>query len=190
MPSSAMAGESEAGTHGFGAYAAFKAAIVVLLACNTVWYLWKGSLGQALDSLAWFTLLVLFSYEAGRSEHVRNSVVAQGVRVTRLIAAALIFGAVLAYSQQREWLDLLNSALWIAVVVLLECEVRSPRLFAEARNIFAASAAVLYASLAVLVIVWAARGKWLDAYDAALWLTAFASIELDILRVSRSPRKL
>lgn len=172
-----------AGARGFGCYATFKAAVVALLACNTVVYLWQGSVGQALDSVAWFTLLMLFAFDGARRQKNHTRLVRRTVRAARLVASALIVAAVIAYSHQREWLDLLNSTLWIAVVVLLECEVRLPRLFAASRKSFAAIAAVLYASLAMLVLVWAARGKWLDAYDALLWLTAFASIEMDLLRM-------
>ncbi len=39
--------------------------------------------------------------------------------------------------------------------------------------------------LAALVLVWAWRREWFDAYDAALWLAAFAMIEMDVLRSSR-----
>ena len=42
-------------------------------------------------------------------------------------------------------------------------------------------AVVLYAALLMLVPVWAWRGEWLDAWDAALWLAAFFAIELNVL---------
>ena len=81
----------------------------------------------------------------------------------------------------RDNLDAVNTALWIAVVVLLELEVRHARLIARFRAAFTATAVGLYAGLAVLVVVWASRGEWFDAYDAFLWLLAFATIEMDVL---------
>ena len=51
---------------------------------------------------------------------------------------------------------------------------------------FTAVAAALYAALALLVGVWAWRGDWLDAWDALVWLAAFAMIELDVLRTRRA----
>ena len=41
------------------------------------------------------------------------------------------------------------------------------------------------ASLLELVVVWAWRGEWFDAYDAMLWLGAFAMIEMDVLQSFR-----
>ena len=74
----------------------------------------------------------------------------------------------------------MNSVLWIAVVILLEAEVRFPKLVSNARHAFAATAALLYGGLAVLVVLWAVNGLWFDAYDALLWLIAFATLELNI----------
>ena len=76
----------------------------------------------------------------------------------------------------------MNSALWIAVVLMLEAEVRWPQLVARARKACAVIAAALYTGLGVLVVAWAARGAWFDAYDAALWLIAFVTVEFDVMR--------
>jgi hypothetical protein len=50
---------------------------------------------------------------------------------------------------------------------------------------FTAIAALLYCGLGVPVLVWAGRGEWFDAYDALLWLVAFATIEIDLFRFAR-----
>ena len=52
------------------------------------------------------------------------------------------------------------------------------------RTGFTATAATLYTGLAVLVPIWGWRGEWFDAYDALLWLIAFATIEMDVLAVA------
>ena len=80
----------------------------------------------------------------------------------------------------------INSVLWIAVVILLEAEVRFPELVSKARHAFAATAALLYGGLAVLVVLWAVNGLWFDAYDALLWLIAFATLELSIVENTAS----
>jgi hypothetical protein len=36
--------------------------------------------------------------------------------------------------------------------------------------------------------VWAGRGEWFDAYDAMLWLVAFATIEINVLRIASGER--
>jgi hypothetical protein len=63
--------------------------------------------------------------------------------------------------------------------------VRLPQIVARARRAFAVTAATLYAGLGLLVVVWAADGAWFDAYDAALWLIAFATLELDVISPTR-----
>jgi len=35
-----------------------------------------------------------------------------------------------------------------------------------------------------LIPLWALRGEWFDAYDAVLWLIAFALIEKDALKLA------
>jgi hypothetical protein len=71
------------------------------------------------------------------------------------------------------------------VIVMLEFEVRFPRIVASRTQALLALAAGLYGGLALLVILWAWRGDWFDAYDALLWIIAFATIEMDVLRFSR-----
>lgn len=43
----------------------------------------------------------------------------------------------------------------------------------------------LYAGLAALVPVWAWRGEWFEAYDALLWIVAFAGIGINVLQIFR-----
>lgn len=161
-----------------------KIAVFALLAGNAAYYLYAGTLSQALDTTAWLILLALFSLETGLAERFRAHGMAVAIRGTRLVAAAAICAAAAGYVNQGKWLDAVNTGLWIAVVALLEFEVRWPRAVAQYRVYMVAAAVTLYGSLAVLVPVWAWRGEWFDAYDALLWLAAFAMIELDVLRNS------
>ena len=41
----------------------------------------------------------------------------------------------------------------------------------------------VFAGLIAMVIAWAWQSAWLDVYDAALWIVAFGSIEVDIFQV-------
>jgi hypothetical protein len=84
----------------------------------------------------------------------------------------------------KQWLDAANTWLWIGVVALLEFEVRYPQAVARRRSTVIAIAALLYSSLTALVPVWAWRGEWFDAYDAALWLIAFATIEVNMRHIA------
>jgi hypothetical protein len=162
-------------------YAGFKLAVFVLLIVNTALFASHGTFSEGLDSAAWFTLLVLFELEtahAGRLSSRRAVIAVHGVR---LAAAAAIMAAATGYLHEKAWLDAVNAWLWIAVVALLEVEVRCAQAVARHRGWFGAIAAVLYFSLAGVALVWASHNEWFNAYDAALWLLAFATIEMNVL---------
>lgn len=166
-------------------YPWFKAAVFGLLVCNTAVYGVSGTLSEALDSLAWLLLLASFELETGLRGRFAEGRMAAVLRGIRLAAAAAIFAAGIGYVLAREWLDVANIGLWIAVVALLESEVRYPAFVAKRRVRFTAAAAALYCGLAILVLAWLWEGEWFDSYDAALWLVAFATIELNVLGIAR-----
>jgi hypothetical protein len=164
-------------------YPGLKTALFALLACNTAYYVVSGTMSEALDAGAWLALLALFQLETGFGRRLGGA--ATVIRIARLGAAVAVGAAAVGYVNQREWLDATNIALWIAVVVLLELELRRPAAVARRRAGFAATAAAVYGGLAVLVLIWAWRGEWFDAYDAMLWLAAFVMIEMDVLQIYR-----
>ena len=186
-----------------------KAAVFALLVLNAGIYLAFGTFSDGLDSIAWLTLLALFELETGRKKLGRtpflsntHSVVRGGkeasekvcvpfstvavVHAIRLICVAAIGIAAAGYLYNSEWLDAANSGLWIAVVALLEVGVRRPAAVAAQRARFTAAAATLYAGLLAVVLAWLWRGEWFDAYDAALWLMGFATIEMNVLRARKA----
>ena len=160
----------------------FKAAVFALLVLNTGIYLASGTISEALDSIAWLTLLALFELETGRARALRTGTAVEIVRAIRFVCAAAIVIAAAGYVYDGAWIDAANTGLWIAVVVLLEFEVRRPVAVAAHRARHTAASATLYAALLVVALVWLWRGEWFDAYDAALWLVAFATIEMNVLR--------
>jgi hypothetical protein len=163
----------------------FKAAVFALLVCNTAILLSGGTASEALDAAAWLVLLASFELETGYGGRFGAGRSAAILRGARLVAAAAIVAAAIGYVGGKEWLDAINLALWIAVVALLEFEVRRPEAVAAHRAGFTAVATLLYCGLVVPVLVWAGRGEWFDAYDALLWLIAFAAIEIDLFKFAR-----
>jgi peptidoglycan/LPS O-acetylase OafA/YrhL len=159
----------------------FKAALFALLSLNTAVFLASGTPSEALDSIAWLTLLVLFELETGYIGRLREGRSISAVRALRLAAAAALVAAMTGYVHEKEWLDSLNVGLWCAVIALLEFEVRRPDVAMRHRVPFAVAALALYSGLLALVAAWLWRGEWFDAYDAALWLVAFATLEMDVL---------
>lgn len=161
---------------------AWKIPLVALLAADAVYYAVAGTTSKAVDAAAWLVLLVLFEIEARFIRADTPGGYKSALRSARLIAAAGVFAATAGYIFEDNVLDAVNSALWIAVVILLEAEFRYPALVARARRAFTATAVALYGGLAALVAIWAWRGEWFDAYDAALWLMAFATIEMEAVK--------
>jgi hypothetical protein len=157
----------------------FKGLLFALLAANTAYYTLTGATSKAIDATAWLTLLALFLAETRLRSRPGSASLDLVVRAARLAAAAGVVVAMLRYLIEGNALDSTNSVLWIGVVMLLEAEFRYPQLVARSRTAFAAVAVALYGGLAVLVIIWALSGAWLDAYDALLWLIAFVTLELD-----------
>lgn len=158
-----------------------KRVLFVLLAVDTAYFAISGSTSKALDAAAWLVLLVLYERE-NRSARTPRSEPRIAVRALRLAAAAAVIAATIRYVFEDDVLDAVNSVLWIGVVVLLELEFRRPALVQRARASFVTAGVVLYGGLALLVVAWAWRREWFDAYDALLWLLAFATIEMDALR--------
>ncbi|MGH8662413.1 MAG: hypothetical protein ACREUB_11755 [Burkholderiales bacterium] len=156
-----------------------------LLVLNTGIYVGSGTLGEGIDSMAWLMLLALFQWETGSRQVVRPRATLAAIHGVRMACLAAIGGAAAGFLYNNEWLDAANSGLWIAVVVLLEVGVRRPAAVATHRARFAAAAAMLYAGLGAVALVWAWRGDWFDAYDAALWLVAFATIEMNVFETAR-----
>lgn len=163
-----------------------KAAVFALLVLNAGIYLASGTFSDGLDSIAWLTLLALFELETGLAPILRTGPAVAIVHAIRLICVAAIGIAAAGYLYNSEWLDAANSGLWIAVVALLEVGVRRPAAVAAQRARFTAAAAMLYAGLLAVVLVWLWRGEWFDAYDAALWLVGFATIEMNVLRARKA----
>ena len=158
----------------------FKAAIYPLLAANLVLYLLLGRASEVLDAAAWIALLALFEVETAHGERLSAPQV-RLIHVLRLAASAGVMAAAVVYVIEEEWLDAANAWLWLAVVALLEVEVRHPQAVARRRGAFVAATAVLYAALLALVPAWAWQSAWLNAWDATLWLAAFFVIELNVL---------
>ncbi len=158
----------------------FKTVVFALLGANLVLFHFFGTATQTLDTAAWLVLLVLFELEtAGR---VRLDGWRQpALRAARLVAGAAVLAAAVVYVLETAWLDTLNAWLWLAVVVLLEAEVRFPQLVRHRRAAFVVATGFVYGALLLLVAVWAWRGDWLDAWDALLWLVAFFAIEMEVL---------
>lgn len=159
----------------------FKAAAFALLAANLAAYALLGRPSEIVDAIAWVALLALFELETAHATWLTPAR-RRLVHALRLAAGAAVLAAAIGYLAEEEWLDAINAWLWLAVVILLEIELRLAGFVAQRRESFLIAAVVLYSALLLLVPAWLWQGEWLDAWDAALWLAAFFAIELNVLR--------
>lgn len=162
----------------------WKAIVFLLLAANALWFALGPSPSKALDACAWLALLALFVWEAEYGDHLSRRRGRVILRAARLVAAIGVIAAMVGYVFEDNALDTVNSVVWIAIVIVLETQLRFPAFAARMRHVLSAAAVLLYGTLGVLVVLWAREGLWMDAYDAVLWLTAFATLELAMTRRS------
>lgn len=95
----------------------------------------------------------------------------------------LVDSETLRSAQVLAWVDVINAADWILVVIVLEVEVRLQLrgdLSDQVMNATKIVKLVIYAILFLCAGYWAYAGDFLDFYDAALWLFAFIFIELNV----------
>jgi len=81
------------------------------------------------------------------------------------------------------WIDVINAAVWLLVVLILEIDVwlqERNRLEGAAVRISNALKVVFYGSLLFTATFWGIKGDFVDFWDAFLWLVAFVFIELNV----------
>ena len=89
----------------------------------------------------------------------------------------------LSVTRWLAWTDVINSATWILVVLLLEFDVRMQLKGAYKGRVLLLSKTakvVLYGVLFVAAVYWGFEGDFLDFWDAFLWLFAFFFIEQNL----------
>lgn len=81
------------------------------------------------------------------------------------------------------WVDVVNAAVWLLIVVVLELDVflqEHDRFEGLALVLSTASKFVLYSLLVLAAIYWGVKGSFVDFWDAFLWIVAFVFIELNV----------
>jgi hypothetical protein len=81
------------------------------------------------------------------------------------------------------WVDVINSAVWLLVVLVLEIDVRLQErnlLTGMALKLSNISKYILYSILVLALIYWSLNGGFVDYWDSFLWLVAFIFIELNV----------
>ena len=146
----------------------------------------------SIDTIARLILLYMFELETYvLDDHQFTKKVALSLRLVRIISYLFIIYAfygylvVLFYTLKISWIDVINSSVWLLVVLVLEADV-----YLQENNINKAlinetskiSKYILYAILFFNAAFWTMNGDWFDWWDAWLWLIAFIFIELNIIQ--------
>ncbi len=160
-------------------YPKAKLAILALLTTNAITYAIVDTWTSAIDATAWLILLVMYELETlnGRSPFADRTL--HAIRNVLIATIALVF---FSYLNDNEWLDVTNSLLWFALIALLELEMRYPDKVTRYPQAYWLATISVFVGVVSMVAVWLWQSAWLDAYDAALWIAAFALIEVDIFR--------
>jgi len=157
-------------------YPKFKLAILVLLTINAVIYAMVDTLTSAIDAWIWLMLLVLYELESNGAAPMASNTL-HAIRNVMIVVIGLVF---VSYVHDREWMDVVNSALWFLLIALFELEVRWPDKIAKYRQSYRLATMTVFAGLIAVAINWVWQSSWLAVYDTTLWIVAFASIEMDI----------
>ena len=97
--------------------------------------------------------------------------------------AAIVDASGLTEIVRLAWVDVINAAVWLLVVLVLEIDVRLQehnRFEGVALRASTASKYVLYTALFAAAVYWGFKGDFVDFWDAFLWLVAFVFIELNM----------
>ncbi len=81
------------------------------------------------------------------------------------------------------WIDVINSGVWLLVVLILEIDVylqEHNRYAGLVLHVSSIIKVILYATLLYAAVYWGIKGSFVDFWDAVLWLIAFVFIELNV----------
>jgi hypothetical protein len=155
-----------------------------------------------IDTAAWVVLLLMFELETYVVEDEQfTRPVTWSLHTLRAICYAFIVYAFYGYIANLlaldcmtplanvtdlcalAWLDVINSAVWLLVVIVLEIDVRlQERQRYEGALLYVSNGIkfVLYSLLFCAAIYWGINGDFVEFWDAFLWLVAFVFIELNV----------
>jgi hypothetical protein len=168
--------------------AVFKATVYTLLVIN-VWLLIRAAAAEqvfpykAVDQVGWLLILGVFEWETrSPAGDGRRRIMGWPLAVELLGYGFAVF-ALVNYGIDRNWLDVVNSIVWLAISTTIWRDILAPVAIGSAahrqRN---AVKYMLYAATFVCAVLWGIEGALLDFYDAALWILCFFAIEMNLLR--------
>ena len=168
-------------------YSGGKLLILALLSLNVFIFAIYDTLISAIDALSWVILLLMYELEA--IPGLKHRLTENQQRTIRNGLIVVILAVFFSYLGGSEWLDVINALLWFALIAFLELEIRYPEQVKQYEKLFWLSTVVIFFALVAMVVAWLWQSAWLNAYDAALWIAAFAIIEVDLFKFLQ-PKKV
>jgi hypothetical protein len=168
----------------FAPYPKVKLSIVALLSINAVLFLFLDTWLAALDAFAWLLLLISYEIEAYSIDLPINSAY---LTLFRRAIIALLPIPVLGYILLGQGMETVNSMIWFVLIGVIEFKVGWPDYAIVYQNSLWGAQILLFLGLIAMAVLWAWMGDWLSAYDASLWIIAFAIIEADIAHFFKLP---
>jgi len=159
--------------------------IALLLTLNALLYAALGSMISAIDAFAWLALLLSFELETAGLPDGFQETSLHKIRNGLLIMIGLVS---LGYLLLGDLLNVANALFWFALIALLEIEVRAPQRVDQYKKSYWLASVIVFVGLVGMVVLAAWMGALLDAYNNALWLIAFALIEVDLFRFLKMRR--
>ena len=169
--------------------ALFKYTVYSLLIIN-VWLLFRAAGNdqfvpyKAIDQVGWLLILGVFEWETRQpvTNASRRRMLGWPLCVELLGYACALF-ALANYLHDRNWLDVVNSLVWLAISVTIWLDILRPvaAVTSAHRRRYIAKLG-LYSATFVCAALWGVEGARLDFYDAALWILCFFAIEMNLLR--------
>ncbi len=150
--------------------------LLILLAVDIVFYARTDPL-SALDGSAWLGLLLLIDSETRSGLTPFRRALLHAIRFGLILLIVAIF---LRHTLHEDWLDVVNTGLWFAVILVMEWELRHPRRPDSPGWAGVLHRGVLLPGLVGVAGLWVWQGHWLDGWDAILWILAYVIIERDI----------
>lgn len=168
----------------------YKWSVYSLMLVNTgLFFFFVGNSDAGIENIFWIILLLVFEWETSQIDKPYvNRVEKYLIRGLTVICYGVIFLTAVNYSGARylsEWgpLDAWTAWTWLLVVAVIEYDVYAPGLYSRLEWILRNGLKlILYSALILYFVLWIIMGRYIDAWDAFLWILCFFSIEMNIFQ--------
>lgn len=166
----------------------YKWGVYLLMLVNTgLFFFFVGNSDAGIENVFWIILLLIFEWQTSRIDKPRiNRLEKYIIRALTLVCYLVVLLSAIHYSGARyisEWgsLDAWTAWTWLIVIAAIEYDVYVPGLYSRTEWIIRNGLKLgLYSALIVYIFLWISIERWIDAWDAFLWILCFFSIEMNI----------